>query len=246
MKFDSPLLFGTLLLRHKRFFADIRLDNGELVLAHCPNSGSMKGVNVPGAPVAVSWNPDPDRRLRYTWQMIFVDGGWTGVNTLLPNRIVAESLSVRSIPAFRRFSHFQKEVKIADDTRIDFVLSSVPGDGRKGRLTPDQVESGLWLEVKNVSLCEDRLALFPDSITERGTKHLLHLTRHVKRGGKAAMLYVVQHHAAEEFSPADAIDPVYGKALRVAVGAGVKIEAWKASVSPIEINLSQKLPVRIT
>jgi sugar fermentation stimulation protein A len=228
--FESPLIPGILLRRYARFLSDMKLDSGETVTAHCPNSGSMKGVNVPGSPVLVSHHPSPHRRLQYTWEMIRLDGDWVGINTMIPNRLAAEAFAEGLIPAFRRYKHWRAEVVIAPGTRIDFALGA---------------DAQCMVEVKNVTLVENGVALFPDSVTERGTKHLHHLIAHARRGGKSAMLYVIQHPAGNIFSPADDIDPVYGKTLRQAVKAGVKIEAWKAIVTRQEIHLHQKLPIAL-
>jgi sugar fermentation stimulation protein A len=226
--FDKPLIHGTLVRRYNRFLSEIRLDNGDVVTAHCPNSGSMKGVNVPGAEVYASYHADPRRRLKYTWELIKLDGDWVGINTQIPNRIAAEAFREKLIPAFREYQDFKSEVVIDEGTRIDFVL--------KG-------EQDCLLEVKNVTLVENGVALFPDSVTSRGTKHLYHLIEHAEKGFPAAMLYVIQHHAAKSLSPADEIDPVYGNVLRDAFTAGVKLEAWKASVSPQEVRLHISIPV---
>ena len=231
MKFATALEFGILLKRYQRFLADVKLDSGDTITAHCPNSGSMKGVNVPGSRVAVSYHPNPARRLQYTWELIELDGGWVGVNTLLPNRLAAEAFEHGLIPRFRRYRSYRAEAKISADTRIDFVLGEL---------------ERMWVEVKNVTLVEAGIARFPDSVTARGTKHLEHLLRHVRGGGQAAMLYVCQHHAAERFTSADEIDPVYGAALRRAHAAGVAIEVWKAAVAPTEILLTTKLPFFLT
>lgn len=228
MIFDQPLIAGTLIKRFKRFMAEIKLESGETILAHCPNSGSMKGVNVPGRPVLVSYHPDPKRHLVYTWEMIDLDGGWVGINTMIPNRIAAEALEAGLIPAFRKYSEYRSEVKISEHSRIDFTL------GKSGQC---------WVEVKNVTLVENGHARFPDSVTERGTKHLNHLIEHVQDGGKSAVLFVIQHHAAKTVGPADDLDPVFGKTLRKAAEAGVRIEAWKATVSPKEISLNEPLRV---
>ena len=230
MTFNKPLLHGILLRRFNRFLAAIRLDDGDEVFAHCPNSGSMKGVNVPGAEVLATYVPDPRRKLKYTWEMIKLDGDWVGINTMVPNRIAAEAFTQGLIPEFRVYKSFRSEVVIAEGTRIDFILEGpVP----------------CMVEVKNVTLVEDGLALFPDSVTERGTKHLNHLIENCERGGRSAMLYIIQHHLAKTFSPADGIDPVYGHTLRDAFTAGVHLEAWKARVTPQEIHLTESIPIEL-
>jgi sugar fermentation stimulation protein A len=230
LKFEQPLLPGILIRRYKRFLADIKLDSGAQIVAHTPNTGSMKGVCIPGERVMVSHHDVPTRKLKYTWELIYLEGGWVGVNTHLTNRIAAEALAAGRIPAFRNYKSFRSEVKISADTRIDFVL------GTRGKML---------LEVKNVTLVEDGVARFPDSVTTRGTKHLRHLIQERERGGKAAMLYVCQHHAGTVFEPADDLDPLYGETLRKAAEAGVRIEAWVATVSPREIILSHRIPTKL-
>lgn len=230
MIFEKPLVKGKLIRRYKRFLAEVELESGEAVTAHCPNSGSMKGVNAPGNEVCLSYHPDPARKLKYTWEMIRIDGGWVGINTQVPNRLAAEAFEAKKIPAFRSYAGFRREVTVAPGTRLDFVLGS---------------RSPCWVEVKNVTLVERGTALFPDAVTERGTKHLRHLIGNVRSGGKSAMLYIVQHHQAEVFSPADDIDPLYARTLREAATEGVQIEVWKANVSPRAITLDSRLKVRL-
>jgi len=230
VRFALPLLPGRLIRRYKRFLADIELESGETITALTPNTGSMKGLIVPGAPVRVSVSDSETRKYKHTWEMVCIDGGWAGINTHLTNVIAAEALDRGVIPAFRRYRSYRREVKIADGTRIDFVLGT----------------RGICLvEVKNVTLVEDRAARFPDAVTTRGQKHLRHLTEAARRGKKAAMLYVVQHHAGEYFEPADDIDPEYGRLLRRARDAGVRIEAWRAKVAPLGIELAERLSVRL-
>jgi sugar fermentation stimulation protein A len=229
LKFVSPLEFGVLIKRRVRFLADITLETGQEIVAHCPNSGSMKGVYIPGARVAVSRKP-PGGKLDFTWEMIFLDGAWVGVNTLIPNRVIRAALEQSALDSFRRYRWIQPEAWISKDTRIDFAL---------GR------DKQHWLEVKNVTLVESGVARFPDSVTTRGQKHLLHLTRHAQRGGRSSMLYFVQHHGARSFEPADDIDPTYGKLLRKAVATGVAVHVWKARVTPRGISLAQRLPFRL-
>jgi len=230
MRFERPLLFGTLSRRFNRFFAEILLEDGATIVAHCPNTGSMKGVNVPGARVGVSFHPDPARKMHYCWEMIHLEGDWVGINTMVPNRIAAEALEEGLIPAFRRYSCYRKEVPYGGDSRIDFAL---------GR------DEKCLVEVKNVTLVENDLAKFPDTVSERATKHLHRLMDNLKRGGKSYVLFVIQHHSASHFGPADDLDPVYGKTLRKAAAKGLKIEAWKAQVTTDEIRLSKRIRVKL-
>lgn len=188
----------------------------------------MKGVNIPGSDVLLSYHPYPGRKYSHTWEMIRLDGDWVGINTLIANRLFAEAFQARAIPELRKFRHLRAEVKISEDTRIDFALGE-----RKQCL----------VEVKNVTLVENGVARFPDSVTMRGAKHLRHLLRHAEQGGTSVAFFVVQHPAGKVFSPADDIDPEYGTVLRKAAAAGVKILAWMARVSLQEIRLDHAIPV---
>ncbi len=229
MKLPSPLYRGKLLRRYKRFFADILLDKGTEITAVTPNTGSMKGVCVIGAPVLVSHSDSQTRKIPYTWELVEIAGKWVGINTHLPNALVAEALTLRAIPEFAIYKSFRREVKLPSGSRIDFAL----GDDEA------------LLEVKNVTLVENGVALFPDSVTERGTRHLHELMEYVSLGKQAYMLYVIQHHLAKSFSPADEIDPVYGTTVRDAFQAGVKLLAMKAHVSEYEITLTESLPIEL-
>lgn len=229
MRLPQPLYRGKLLRRYKRFFADIQLEGGEEITAITPNTGSMKGVCVVGADVLVSYSNSPTRKFAYTWELVDIAGKWVGINTQVPNTITAEALAVGAIPELAKFTTFRREVKLPSGSRIDFSL------GRDEAL----------LEVKNVSLVENGVAMFPDSVTERGTRHLHELMEYIEQGGEGYMLYVVQHHQAESFSPADEIDPVYGTTVRDAYQAGVKLLAMKARVTEQEIKLTESLPIEL-
>ena len=229
MKLPSPLHRGKLLRRYKRFFADVLLDSGEEITAVTPNTGSMKGVCIVGAPVMVSHSASPTRKIPYTWELVEIADKWVGINTHLPNVLVAEALTNRIIPDLTRFTGFRREVKLPSGSRIDFALGN------------DEA----LLEVKNVTLVENGVALFPDSVTERGTRHLHELMEIISQGKQAYMLYVVQHHLAKSFSPADEIDPVYGTTVRDAHQAGVKMLAMKARVTEYEIVLTEFLPIEL-
>jgi sugar fermentation stimulation protein A len=229
MRFNTPLKKGKLLRRYKRFFADVLLDTGEEITAVTPNTGSMKGVLVVGAPVMVSYSDSPTRKYAHTWELVEIEGKWVGINTHLPNAITAEALQSGKIPELARFKKFRREVKLPSGSRIDFMLG----------------DDDALLEVKNVTLVENNVALFPDSVTERGTRHLHELMEFVAAGKQAYMLYVVQHHLAKSFSPADEIDPVYGTTLRDAQQAGVKLLAMKAHVTEHEIYLHESLPIEL-
>ncbi|MEJ2233996.1 MAG: DNA/RNA nuclease SfsA [Syntrophobacterales bacterium] len=228
MRFLSPLVRGFLVRRYQRFLAEVRLENDRLVTAHCPNSGSMQGCNVPGREVMLSPTDNPKRKTRYTWELIHLPSTWVGVNTLSANRLVAEAASGKLIPELGPFDKLLREVQLGH-SRIDFCLV-------RGGVS-------LFLEVKNVTLVEDGTALFPDAPTARGRKHLQTLMGAIDQGHRAAMFYVVQREDAQRFSPAAHVDPAYAQALRRAHRAGVNIIVYGARVSPKEIYLDAPLPV---
>ncbi len=228
-----PLIAGTLQKRYKRFLADIQLSDGSVVTAHCPNSGSMLGCNIPGSPVLVSQSTNPNRKLAYTWELVASTGGWIGLNTMYPNKLAYEAIQQEIIPELAGYSSIRTEVPYGHErSRIDLLLE----EGSKR----------CYVEVKNVTLVEQGQALFPDAVTVRGQKHLRELMEMVKEGYRAALLFTVQHHDATEVRPADRIDPVYGSLLRQAATHGVELLAYQAFVSPEEIRLTKRLPVNLS
>ena len=230
MKFTSPLIPGILLSRYKRFLADIRLDSGEIVIAHCPNSGSMKSCKQPGSRVYLSFHDKPSRKLKYTWEMIESNNSWVGINTGHPNKLVIEAIKNDHIKELKGYSNIKSEVKLGAHSRIDIVLEK-----------SDEI---CYVEVKNVSLMENGQARFPDAVTQRGQKHLKELMNVVKQGHRGVIFFVVQREDTSSFSPADDIDPTYGELLRKAVHTGgVEALVYQAEVSPQEIKLS--IPLRI-
>jgi sugar fermentation stimulation protein A len=205
--------------------------DGQRVLAHCPNSGSMLGCQETGAPVYLSPSPAPERRTAYTWEMIQVGDGWVGINTGLPNRLVALAAEMRALPCFSDALEVRREVKVSAHTRLDLLVQRERGP--------------LYVEVKNVTLVQGDRALFPDAVTTRGAKHLEELMALKAAGQQAAMVYLVQRDDAASFAPAQAIDPRYAQLLGQALAAGV--EAWvvQAHVSPQGVGLRRLLPLEI-
>lgn len=238
MKFNYPLIHGLLVRRYKRFLADVTLDDGRVVKAHCTNSGTMKSCLEEGAEVWLSPAADPKRKTRFTWEMIQIGGSWVGINTSNPNALAFEWISKGLVPGLEGLSALRREVKW-EDSRFDLYgkgSGKGPGEG-SGR--------GCFIEVKNVTLKEGERALFPDAVTERGRKHLNTLVRVKKAGMRAVMLYVVQRTDVRIFSPAREIDPAYGKALDEAVRRGVEIFVVQAKVSPESIDFLRLLPVEL-
>ena len=229
MKFDKPLIHGILLKRYKRFLADIKLNNGKYVTAHCPNSGSMKTCKEPGWKVLVSESDNPARKLKYTWEMVHNGQCWIGINTQIPNKIAIEAIQNGIIPELNGYNKIRPEVKYGHNSRVDILLS-----GKKGIC---------YVEVKNVTLVEsDGFYKFPDAVTERGRKHLYELLDMVKSGHRAVMLFVIQRSDGSTFKPADHIDLEYAHALKEVHKQGVEILVYQAIVSPSEIILKNPIP----
>jgi sugar fermentation stimulation protein A len=231
MRFPSSLLHGTLLRRYKRFLADVQLADGATVVAHCTNTGTMRGCKTPGSEVYISRCDNPGRRLAYTWEMIRVNGGWVGINTLHPNRLAAEGIETGVIRELHGYSSIRREVCTRQGTRLDLCL-----EGPRGFC---------FVEVKNVTLAIDGTAAFPDAVTIRGTKHLRELIRLKRKGHRTAVVFVIQREDCKDFRPADEIDPEYGRWLRRALNAGVEILPYQASVTPREVVLTTRLGIRL-
>lgn len=236
MRFETPLVRGTLLRREKRFLVHVELDgdsgHGREVIAHTNNTGAMLGCNTPGSPVWLSPADSPTRKLKWTYELIESDGVLVGINTSVPNRLAVEGVEDGTVAELQGFDAIRCEVRYGEGSRIDVLLEREDG-------------ARCWVEVKNVTLVEDGTALFPDAVTARGLKHLRELTAMVAAGDRAVMLYVVQRADGMSFAPADPIDPAYGDGLREAVAAGVEVLAYRADVTTGEIRLSTPLPVRL-
>jgi len=231
MKLPQPLIHGTLIRRYQRFLADVQLDDGSVVTAHTPNTGSMMGCAVPGNRVALSVSASPGRKYPHSWELVEADGVWVGINTQLPNYLAREAIENGTIAELAGYPALRLEVPYGEGSRIDLFLS-----GPRGYC---------YVEVKNVTLVENGCALFPDAVTARGQKHLRELMEVVRQGHRGVMLFVVQRADGESMAPADLIDPTYGKLLREAAGAGVELLAYQAEVNHAEIVLKRRLEVRL-
>ncbi|MBX3485935.1 DNA/RNA nuclease SfsA [Phenylobacterium sp.] len=230
MDFLQPLVRGTLVSRYKRFFADVRLDDGTPVTAHCPNPGAMLGLNTPGLTAWLSKSDDPKRKLAHTLELVEADGGLVGINTMHPNRIVAEALAADAIPEVAGYAAHRREVKYGANSRVDFLLEH-----------PDRAPC--WLEVKNVHLRrEGALAEFPDCVAARSLKHLRELTAMVEAGQRAVMLFVIQRTDCDAFSACPDLDPAYAKGLVEAAAAGVEVLAYRCAISPERVALADRVP----
>lgn len=229
MRFQTPLVPARLIRRYKRFLADVILDDGREVTAHCANPGSMMGLADEGMKVWLEPNDDPKKKLKYGWRLVDHENGhFTGVDTSVPNRALKAALMAGEVPGLVA-PLVRPEVKYGDKSRIDFLLS---GDG------PD-----CYVEVKSVTLCRQTgLAEFPDSVTARGLKHLGELTKIVQGGERAVMLYLVQRTDCDRVSIAADIDPAYAAGLREAMAAGVEVMCFDCQISPEGIDVGKPLP----
>lgn len=230
MKFDSPLVHGYLIKRYKRFLADIRLDDDSVITAHCTNSGSMKSCIEENAEVYLSPVNDPKRKTRFTWEMIKINGKWVGINTSNPNKLAYQAVIENKIKKLAGYTTIKAETTF-EDSRFDLYM--------------ENMYEKCFVEIKNVTYKEGDYALFPDAVTERGTKHLNGLIRAKKQGYRAAMLYIIQRTDVKVFAPAKDIDPEYAKALKKAYKAGVEIIPVFAKVTPEEIKLTKEIPFEI-
>ncbi len=233
MRFDPPFQEARLLRRYKRFLADVVWPDGRQMTAHCPNTGSMLGCAEPGMRVWLSEAPNPARKYAWTWEQVeALPGVSVGIHTGRTNSLVREALLGGVIPELEGYGVLRGEVMAGEGFRVDFLLS-----GHSGR--PD-----CYLEVKNVTAAvQDGIALFPDAVSERASRHLRELMVKVRAGERAALCFCVQRDDVGEVRPADVIDPTYGRTLREAMAAGVQVLAYAARVSPQETVLYRPVPV---
>lgn len=228
MKFPAPVEKGTLIKRYKRFLADIDLD-GETIIAHCANTGSMMGVKDEGAKVWVTQAGNPKRKLGYDWQVIEIGGAKVCINTALANGLVSEAITAGRIPELAGYETLRREVKYGENSRIDILLET-PG------------KPLCYVEVKNVTLSRTPpLAEFPDSPTARGTKHLRELAQMAKAGHRAVMVYCVNRTDCTGFALAKDIDPDYVREYDLAQKAGVEALAYGCDISEKGITLTTPL-----
>jgi sugar fermentation stimulation protein A len=232
MDLPQPLIPGHLIRRYQRFLADVRLADGGTVTAHSPNTGALLGCQDPGSPVWLWRSDNPKRKYPLTWELVRVAGGaLVGINTARSNPLVREAIENRVLAELSGYHALRSEVRYGiENSRIDLLLE------RHG--------ARCYCEVKNVTAAVDRgVALFPDAVSARGSKHLRELMAMVREGHRAVIVFCVQREDAKELRPADAIDPEYGQTLRAAMAAGVEALAYRAQVTLARIALNQRVPV---
>jgi len=230
MRFPNPLVKGTLIKRYKRFLTDVELESGDVVTAHCANPGSMLGLTDPGLEVWLSPAANPERKLRYTWEMVHDGRALVGINTAHPNGLVAEAIEVGTITELQGYGSRRREVKYGRNSRIDILLE---GDG-----------PACYVEVKNVHLSRvPGTAEFPDSVTARGAKHLVEMTDMVAQGHRAIMVYLIQRDDCDHLSIAADIDPNYDEGLTRALESGVEAVAYSCKLTPQAITVENAVPL---
>jgi sugar fermentation stimulation protein A len=223
---------GRLIRRYKRFLADVALDSGETVTAHCPNTGAMTACSEPGRHVFLSFHDNPKRKLKYTWELIDMPDSLVGVNTLIPNRLVYHSLKTGQLKQFREYNEIRAEVKIDGGHRLDLMISKNGHDP-------------CYIEIKNCSLVKNGIAAFPDAVTTRGLGHLKALQQLTADGCHTVMFFLINRMDANIFKPADHIDPAYGKELRKAYQNGIEIIVWDVAIDLKEICLRRPVPFQL-
>lgn len=232
MRFAAPLIPARFLERRQRFLALVELPDQQRVWVHVPNSGALTGCAYPGQEILLTRDARPGRKTDYTWRFVRGAAGWICIDTLVPNRLVAEALAAGSLPGLPVPRQVRAEVTIPQGSRLDFVLEV------EGKL--------LFMEIKSVTWVEDGVALFPDGVTSRGRRHLEHLQELAAQGHQAWNVFVVQREDARLLRPAAAIDPAYAKALAAVAARGVNIMVFQEKIEPPEITLASLLPFELT
>ncbi len=239
MRLPSPLLHGRLIKRYKRFLADIALDDGREITAHCANPGSMLGVAIEDAAVWVNEHQNPKRKLAFSWELVEIGKTLIPINTSNPNKIAHEAIEAGVIPELTGYESIRREVKYGEASRIDLLLET-PAANRTGRTAP------CYVEVKNVHLSrQPGLAEFPDSVTKRGARHLKELMQIAADGARAVMLFIVQRNDCRAFTPAADLDPAYAAGLKAAVAAGVETLCYDCEVTTVEVRLRRALEIKL-
>jgi sugar fermentation stimulation protein A len=232
VRLPDPLLEAVLIKRYKRFLADVRLPNGQVVTAHTPNTGSMKGCSEPGSKVWLSDSGKAHRKYPWTWELVETQAGaLVGINTGLTNQLVREGIASRVISELAGYHRVRTEVRCgAGNSRVDLLLEA-------------ESEAHCYVEVKNVTLAQQEIALFPDAVSVRAGKHLRTLAEVAQAGYRAVIFFCVQREDVNEVRPADGVDPEYGRTLREVLAQGVEALAYRAEISTQEIKLYHRLPV---
>ena len=230
MKFPEPLIAGKFLRRYQRFFADVMLENGCVVTAHCANSGSMKTCYGTGEDVWLRYDPNPKRKLAYTWLLASVGGSLIFVHPVTANRLAREAIECGTIRELSGYEQLRTEPRLNEHTRLDLLLE-------RGR-------EKCFVEVKSATLLlETGRIAFPDAVSARATKHLEELVKLVRSGHRAVLLFCANRTDASSVQAAQGIDPTYARTLSWAVDEGVEVLAYRAAISTTAVELCERIPV---
>ena len=234
MRIDPPLARATLIRRYKRFLADLETADGEHLTVHCPNTGAMLGCAEPGSEAWYSTSDNPKRKYPHTLEVVLSANGRVGVNTARANQLMAEALAAGALEPFAGMTLLRAEAVIPDESgRFDFLLEDGAG-------------APCWVEVKNMTLCDETgRGSFPDAVSERALKHVNALVRRVQAGERAVLVFCAQHTGVLRATLADEIHPAYGAAVRSAAQAGVEVLAFGCRIDRDEIVVDTELPVDI-
>lgn len=232
MRYPTPLVSGRLIRRYQRFLADIRLDDGQVVTAHCANPGAMLGIVEEGLPVWLSRSDNPKRKLAWSWALVRAEGTLIGVNTSLPNVLVPEALAAGRLAELADYGPPRREVRYGAASRVDLLLER-PG------------HPICYVEIKNVHLRRGGRAQFPDCVSLRAARHMNELAAMVRAGNRAVVLFVVQRADCREFAVAGDLDPGYERALKTAHAAGVEVVCYACDVGLEGIEIANPLPCAI-
>lgn len=236
MRFPNTLMRGRLIRRYKRFLAEVELEDGEIITASCPNTGSMRGLSAPGSYIWLSTNDNPKRKYRHTWELVENDLGagpvLVGINSGHPNRLVADAIGADSLEALCGYQSLKREQAYGKASRIDLLLE-------------DPIKGRAYVEIKNVHMMrEGGLAEFPDSVTTRGLRHLQELGDMAQAGHRAVMVYLIQRSDAHKLRMAADIDPAYAAGLLGAIARGVEALAYKCDITSDEIRVTDQVPLK--
>ncbi len=226
------LISGSLIKRYKRFLADVELEDNNVVTAHCPNSGSMKGCATPGSRVFLSRSNNPKRKLSFTWELLETPDSLVGINTQVPNKLVKEAIENNLVSELGGYDKVKPEIKTSAHTRLDLLLEN------------DKKEK-CYVEIKNCTLAKNGKAMFPDAVTVRGKKHLLELEKLVALGHRGVIFFLIQRMDIKSFTPAGAIDPEYANTLKKVAARGVEIIAMDTIIDREFIRLGKAIPVSL-
>lgn len=237
MRFPHSLIRGRLIRRYKRFLAEVELDDGEIITASCPNTGSMRGLSAPGSHIWLSTSDNPKRKYRHTWELVENDLGHgpvlVGINSGHPNRLVEKAITAGTLEALRGYESMKREQAYGKASRIDLLLE-------------DPVKGRAYVEIKNVHMMrESGLAEFPDSVTQRGLRHLQELGDMAEAGHRAVMVYLIQRSDAQGLRMAADIDPAYAAGLAKAIERGVEALAYRCRVTCEEIRVTDPVPLKL-